>query len=249
MTATAPRTLTPGQMKDLASALVQAIPSDLPFEVAEELLKNKGDLGDEVRKILLRNVSYYPTLPWYRVYKLIGMTDGFRAFITEKGGIVQQEGLWTLPVLEGLTCSKVIQAMRNLGVDIRCRDDIDDVITIDDRDPNRDGSYVVSFKANREADEDTKNLSANELKEHGHEGITVLERLLLELFYFLDGKERKHLDQKEWTMCSGSRLSDGNVPIIHRNNFYRYVFVHSCTLDHSHHSIRSRSVVSSASAS
>jgi len=44
--------ITPGQMKDLASALAQSIPNNLSFAQAEHWLKNKKGLGCKVRDIL-----------------------------------------------------------------------------------------------------------------------------------------------------------------------------------------------------
>lgn len=52
-------------------------------------------------------------------------------------------------------------------------------------------------KSAREADPDMK-------------GITLRERMLLEIQYFKE--TRNHLDIKGWTICSGSRNSDGGVP-------------------------------------
>ncbi len=66
------------------------------------------------------------------------------------------------------------------------------------------------FKKVVEADEELKNLSADDLKEKGIEGITLRERLLLELQYVAE--TGKHLDLTNWTLCSGSRYSDGVVP-------------------------------------
>lgn len=45
--------LTHGQMKDLAGTLVQSIPNDLPREVAEQWLRQKGRLQAAVRQVLL----------------------------------------------------------------------------------------------------------------------------------------------------------------------------------------------------
>ena len=61
-----------------------------------------------------------------------------------------------------------------------------------------------------EADEELKNLSANDLKKKSIPGITFEERLLMELKYFKETDS--HLDINNWTLCSGSRYSDGDVP-------------------------------------
>lgn len=77
---------------------------------------------------------------------------------------------------------------------------------------DRKGDYTVYFKNVQEADEENKNLSANDCKEKGIVGITLEERLLLEIEYFK--KTGDHLDINNWTLCSGSRHSDGSVPFV-----------------------------------
>jgi len=70
-------------------------------------------------------------------------------------------------------------------------------------------SYAVWVRDASEADEDLKNLSAVELK--NIPGITLEERLLMELKYFKE--TGRHLDSENFlTLCSGSRYADGNVP-------------------------------------
>ena len=66
------------------------------------------------------------------------------------------------------------------------------------------------FKKVQEADEENANKSADQLQEEGHEGITIRERILMELAYFEE--TGGHLDEKNWTLCAGSRYRDGNVP-------------------------------------
>jgi len=66
------------------------------------------------------------------------------------------------------------------------------------------------FKANIEADDEHKNKSANDLEKEGIVGITLRERLLLELNYY--SFTGKHLDIDKITLCAGSRYSDGYVP-------------------------------------
>jgi len=68
------------------------------------------------------------------------------------------------------------------------------------------------FKKNIEADEELKNKSAEDLEKEYIEGITLRERLLLELQYFEE--TGKHLDIKNITICSGSRDLDGYVPYV-----------------------------------
>lgn len=59
------------------------------------------------------------------------------------------------------------------------------------------------FKKNVEADEELKNLSANDLEKRGGEYITLRERLIMELEYFK--ATGKHLDIYNVTLCAGSQ--------------------------------------------
>ncbi len=63
-----------------------------------------------------------------------------------------------------------------------------------------------------EADEEYKNMSANDLEIKGLSGITLRERLLMELAYF--DETSQHLDIDNITLCNGSRNSDGLVPSV-----------------------------------
>jgi hypothetical protein len=75
---------------------------------------------------------------------------------------------------------------------------------------DRKGDYTVYFRDRVEADEELKSKSADDLSREGIKGITLEERLVLEIDYF--NKTGKHLDIENVTLCSGSRYSDGGVP-------------------------------------
>lgn len=72
------------------------------------------------------------------------------------------------------------------------------------------GVYAIWLRDRVEADEELKDLSANMIVEKRLKTITLLERQLFELVYFME--TGKHLDIQNWTLCSGSRDSDGHVP-------------------------------------
>ena len=105
----------------------------------------------------------------------------------------------------------------NLGFDACARqfpawryaDDLDKAVPRNDRNACND-SYAVWFRDRQEADEELKNLSANQLVEQGILGITLPERLWYEIVYWDETGE--HLDISNWTLCSGSRDVDGAVP-------------------------------------
>jgi len=87
-----------------------------------------------------------------------------------------------------------------------------DKIVISER-TAKNSAYAVWFQNTVEADENLKNLSAYILKDKNIPGITLEERLLMELKYFKE--TGKHLDINNITLCAGSRYSDGGVPGVH----------------------------------
>ena len=87
---------------------------------------------------------------------------------------------------------------------------LDDLI---DASFGRDGweeDYIVRLRANEEADDDLRNISAIKIAEMGINTATLKERLALGRFlYWYD---RKLIDKRVVTLLSGSRYSDGDVP-------------------------------------
>lgn len=239
---TAPKTITAGQTKDLASALLQAIPSDLSADVAQKWIGKKGELQSRITRILLsEDNGKTSTLNWLKAYEMLGMTSEYHSKIATLA-ISEQEGLWTVPVLKGVTCNKVVVALQKAGCKTWLyRDNLDEEVTQNDRDSNRDGNYAVAFQSNIEADEENKNKSADQLQKSGHKGITLLERLLLELACFLT--TGKHLDVKNVTLCTGSRSSDGGAPDVRWGSDRRKVYVRWYYSGYRYDSLRARSVV------
>lgn len=179
---------------------------------------------------------------WEQVYELLGMKSEYMDFAAASPGN-DNPNFWTVPVVKGVTCNKVVVALRKRGVNvILYEDDLDANVTENDRDPNRDGSYIMGFLHTVEADEENKDLSANQLKEQNHKGVTLLECLLLELGYFL--ATGKHLDEKTVTLCAGSRYSNGNIPSVSWDSGYRRVCVSWFNPDDHCNDLRSRSAVS-----
>jgi hypothetical protein len=126
----------------------------------------------------------------------------------------RREGFDRLIVIpKGITLNQVWEVCRKQFNCWKYTDsaDLESVVTKNDRD-SKGSTYAVWVRDVVEADEEMKNLSANDLKEKAIKGVTLLERLILELKYFSETK--KHLDINNWTLCSGSRRSDGRVPIV-----------------------------------
>ena len=72
------------------------------------------------------------------------------------------------------------------------------------------------YKKVIEADEENKNISANDFEKSGRKGITLRDRILMELAYFEETGQ--HLDIDNVTTCSGSRCAGGFVPYANRSD-------------------------------
>jgi hypothetical protein len=158
-----------------------------------------------------------PDLDWVRAYQELGIPLDPRIYPNTN------PLYWHIPVLLDTTPNKVVATLRRLGVAVwTYTDDLDADAHNNDRVP-RETPYVISVKRHIEADGENKNLSADQLKEQNIIGTTLLERLLLELAYYLT--TRQHLDVEYRTLCSGSRSSNGHVPGVNWNSSHRRVYV------------------------
>ncbi|PIP66788.1 MAG: hypothetical protein COY02_00755 [Parcubacteria group bacterium CG_4_10_14_0_2_um_filter_41_6] len=90
-------------------------------------------------------------------------------------------------------------------------DDPDSAITVDERSAVSGPPYAIRVRDRQEADEELKNLSAEQIFQRGIKIETALERVLHELKYFDETNE--HLDINNITLCAGSCSSVGGVPI------------------------------------
>ena len=105
------------------------------------------------------------------------------------------------------------------------------------------------FKNTQEADEENKNKSYNDLEKEGKikDCISLRERLLMELIYFKEND--KHLDEKNWTLCAGSRYPVGHVPRVYWSPGYGEVSVGWCSPSGACSFLRARFAVSKSSSS
>lgn len=114
---------------------------------------------------------------------------------------------------------------------------------IDKEFPPPKTSTTRTFKPNVEADEENANKSSDDLGEEGlKNGITLRERLIMELQYFKE--TGKHLDNDNITLCAGSRHLDGGIPSVHWSRDFRKVYVDWYSADDRNGDVRSRSAVS-----
>jgi|WetSurMetagenome_2_1015567.scaffolds.fasta_scaffold406244_1 hypothetical protein len=170
---------------------------------------------DEFKKFVKRENPFSENPNQYR-----GLVKSWRSFYKKVFGEVLDfsnvrvperpgKDWWLIIVAKGMTPERLFQKCRDqFGVWKWTDKNLDEIVTSDRTADN--GHHAIWVRARVEADEEFKNLSANDLKTQNHNGITLEERLALELLYFW--KTRKHLDNQSVTLCSGSRYSDGDVP-------------------------------------
>ena len=176
-------------------------------------------------------------IDWKKVYELLGIKANIN------NDALNNPGFWTVPVFKGVTPNKVVKALRSLGVTMNLyTEDLDKGVPTNDRDPAKDGNYVAKFQRTIEADPALKEKSAETLVEEKISGITLLERLLLELGYFIS--TGNHLDLDNITLCSGSRNSGGYVPDVHWDVDGREVYVSWLSPSRSYPGLRTRAEVS-----
>lgn len=172
-----------------------------------------------VWQVVPKIIEALPDIDWLKTYESLGMKAEYEEAM-EMLPKWSDPNLWIVPVITSkdrkkvVTCNMVVATMRKSGVKVWMYiEDLDASIVSNDRDPIRDGSYLIGFRRTIEADEENKNLSANMLANQGHRGITCLERKLLGHGYYL--ATRQHLDVNCVTLCPGSRYRDGSVPSVH----------------------------------
>ena len=170
--------------------------------------------SDQIQALLDHRNPFEPlvfpnAIDWSKVYRELGLEAEFLHALPDLDR-ESKGGLWWVPVVKGVTPNKLVACFRKLGVDIYTYiDDLDKDVSTNDRSPAT-GSYVVRFRQDIEADSEHKNKSAKMLAKAGIKGITLIERLLLELGFFLQTGD--HLDKENITLCSGSRRLDGDLP-------------------------------------
>ena len=205
-----------GQLFEIGRQLRQ--PSGYPYNPAELRKALQDAIEGRFENVVTteaapptRRVSSVADIDLAKAYEALGLATEYEQYLAGLGEVVGDEQYWYLHVLPGVTPNKIVAAFRTLGVTVYTYvDDLDGGVPTNDRDANKTGSYSIRFKRTIEADPENANKSANDRV--GKTDITLTERLLLELGYFL--ATGKHLDVKNITLCAGSRRSDDLVPSV-----------------------------------
>lgn len=144
-----------------------------------------------------------------------------------------------LILAQGMTPQRLFDKCKELFPSWKYTDKSLDEIIKSDR-TAKEGPYAIWVRDRIEADEENKNLSADDLEKRGILGTTLEEQLLYVLKFFKE--TGKHLDASNCTYCSGSRGSVGRVPCAGWCDGRFLVHWHYTDVRNDH--LRARSVVS-----
>jgi hypothetical protein len=207
---------TKGQVAEVFASITQillVLVQSLSFNQLSWLVGHKKQLAKAFTKTIKSLVGEIQDLPdylvwWQEFYLEEGIKIDFTFFeIPEKPA----GNHWLILVAPGMTYNRVIQIIRKKFKVWVYTDDLDEAIDFSKEQRRAiDKPYAIWVKANIEADSELKNKSANDLG--NMPAVTLLERLLLEIFYFSFISNGNHLDIKNVTLGTGSRNLDGDVP-------------------------------------
>lgn len=218
------------------------------LSLAEALVRLAGDekAQDEIVSILVRLVQA-PAAKVIdpRVGAWVTFWSG-HGFTVDPATLVlpaQRPGFDRLIVIpQGLTIQKMFEICQTMFTSTKYIDgNLDEAIPTNDRNPTA-SAYAIWIRERVEADEEFKNLSANQLKAQNHKGITVLEALADHAEFY--ARTSQHRDVQNVTLCSGSRRSSGDVPSVYWSGDFRQLCVFWCDPDNRNVILRSREVVS-----
>lgn len=139
-------------------------------------------------------------------------------------------GDWKLLIIaQDLTLNQIYKSMSGMFKCWKYADDLDASVTKNARDTRT--AYAVWVRDGIEPDAQYLGKSANQADPTMAIGMTLLERMILEMIYF--SETGKHLDIKGVTFCTGSRNSDGCVPFVDWNSVGQRVDVSWCGVGNS----------------
>lgn len=233
--------LTRGEEREFKTALgeqgMKVLGGPYPNTVRRLMKSGKRKIGEALKVLIERGPHAAVIAQWEEFYlKFFGLTVDLSEVVIPKAPTDFNQ---LIIVAQGITLNAAMAACKKHFPTWQYSDDLDASVTKNDRTAEA-GAYAVWFRNRVEADEETANQSADNLAKQGIKGITLLERILMELEYF--GRTGQHLDIQNVTLCSGSRHSDGHVPHAHWHD--GKIYVDWCNADRSYSHLRARVAVS-----
>lgn len=230
-----------GQRRELATAISKVIPEDMPADIAQKWIGDGTSLKKVIYEALMPPVTTGdPLVDWKTLYK---KCFGFDVDFTGLKIPEKQDGFDRLIIVAaGVSPNRAYKACEKLFPCYRYTDDLNGA-TEGRNEREATKAYAIWVRDRQEADTENKNVSANTMKNRGGKNITLVERMLYEMKYFLETGE--HMDTNDtYTMCAGSRLSDGSVPCVYWDRGLGKVYVDWCSPSDRDSGLRARSVVS-----
>lgn len=196
------------QLGTLAGFIVDFLATILNYEQIQYWLKNKDQLKKKLREVFSVTDDGYTEVrtDWQKFYKTHFNWDvDFSRVILP---ICPGEGWRLIIIAKGMTMNKAFDRCKALFKSWRYNDDLDKAIPTNIRTASE--HYAVWVRTGAEPDAEFLGQSTNQADPTMKLGITILERIILEIKYF--SETGSHLDIKGLTFCSGSRGSVGGVP-------------------------------------
>ena len=201
------------QRDDIIATMIGFIPDEMTFDDAQGIIGAKGEFGKGVRKafesfVKTKTVRYHLSEQERFYEEVFGLECDFSKVRVP----VSREGFDRLIVLDERISTQMTfeKCQERFGAWKYTDLSLDEAVPTNDRD-QLNGTYAIWLRETVKADEVHKDKSANDLKASGIKGMTLRERLLLELFYEWKNSDQ-HLDLVNWTLCAGSRGSGGGGP-------------------------------------
>ncbi len=230
-----------GQRRELATAISKVLPDDMPADIAQKWIGDGTSLKKVIYEALMPPLfTGDPLVDWKSLYKkCFGFDVDFTGLEIPK----KKDGFDRLIIVaKGVSPNRAYKACEKLFTCYRYTDDLNGSTEgRNEREPNQ--HYAIWVKDNPAADKENGNVSYNQIKKRGGTYITLVERMLFEMKYFLETGE--HMDTQEtYTMCAGSRNSDGDVPYVYWDRGSSGMYVGTYSPDNSDSWMRARAVVS-----
>ena len=207
--------------------VVMGVLARLSFEKVNVLLGNKTLLSKKLEKVFEIAADPFAAVrtEWEKFYldHCNIVVDFSEVTIPTK----PSEGSWRLIfVSQGLTMNVILAVMRAKFKAWVYAEDLDGNVPTNTRTSVQ--SYAKWVRDGVEPDEEYLGKTTRDADMTGTIGMTLLERLVLGVKHFVE--TGKHLDIKGWTICTGSRYSDGSVPFVYWGPSTAEVKVNWCSV-------------------
>jgi hypothetical protein len=222
----------------LAGFIVDFLASILNFSQVEYWLSHKTELKRKLREVFSINDEFLEIrVEWQKFYKTHFNWDvDFSQVIIP----LRPDGKWRLLFIpKGMNLNLSFSICEKLFKSWKYTEDLNQSVTKNIR--NTDSHYAVWVRDEVETDQEFLGKSTRQADPDMKIGITLLERIIFEIKYFVE--TGNHLDIKGLTFCSGSRDADGGVPFAYLDNDGKFV-VDWCGLDDCYSKNGIRSAVS-----